>query len=661
MIRTHTLFILALALLFAPETGRGQNCFEVDTATSEVLLSSGVTVKLPAVNDTLFLPCDLFIEAITVRLQFYGNTEPYFEDSTSITGSLKAAGSEFVINYDKTSKVLHASGKNMFQGDYSIDFSAKSCMPPGAVCTACVVSYPFFVQYTGNLVATIDADPNPPILTCSPGSSVTLTGTPTFHERFTAQWAIQVDTFENIPNANQPVFTTNTAGNYRYALTGPPGCADTIFITVFAPEYPGIVVDPAEQALNACTQTITGVQVANSGGANNVVFQWATSDGGILVSGETTASPVAAALGTYTVVATRADNGCADTAAVQIVPGDIPNVLVEIATANDLLDCRTPTTTLQASASLTSGSSDYLYLWSTGETGDAITVLAPGIYSVTATATSNDCRGTDDRVVFQDTTPPSVQILSTRDTVCAGESAVLTAMALELVTYRWQNNATTNTLAVTPDQNGPNGYVVTVTANDNGCTATAEKQIVRVDIPQISCAENLLSVPSGTPLSLACTTSGTELIWTTVASNVRNLPPAGSGPIQGQVVELANGQAPGSVRYALFGKNAGCTSDRTDVLVTVLPTSPDDIFIPELITPDGDGQNDTWAIAFRSDLANPEAYRLSLFNRYGALVWEGNIVTPFPADNYPDGTYYYVVKKPDGGDIRGAVTILRRK
>lgn len=667
VIRTHTLFVLVLALLFAPKAGRGQKCFEVDTATSEVFLSSGVVVKLPAAGDTLRIPCQVFIENMAVRLRYSGDTELYFEDSTSFFGLLDAPGPPgYAFTYNKALKVFRLSNpQRMLDGGYTIDFSAIPCAPAGGGCNDCLSNYPFYVEFIEadpGLIVTIASAPSPPVLTCLPGSSVTLMGTPPFHEGFTAQWEQLVGSdFVNIPNATNPEFTTSTAGTYRYTLTGPAGCKASNFSPVSLPEYPGIALGQAEQPLNACSQPITGVEVENSGGANNVAFQWTTSDGGILLGGETTASPLAAALGTYTVVATRTDNGCTDTASIQIIPGDIPNVLVQIAAAAEVLDCRAPSTTLLASASLTSGSSDYLYLWSTGEIGDAITVLAPGIYSVTATATAIGCLGMTEATIFQDITPPTVQILSTRDTLCAGESAILTAMSLELVTYRWQNNATTNTLMVAPNQNGPNGYAVTVTATDNGCTATAEKQIERVDIPQIACAESSLSVPSGTPLSLACTTSGTELIWTALASNVRNIPPAGSGPVQGQVVELVNGQAPGSVRYAFFGKNAGCTSDRADVLVTVLPSSPDDIFIPELITPDGDGQNDTWAIAFRSGLANPEAYRLSLFNRYGALVWEGNIVTPFPADNYPDGTYYYVMKKPDGGAIRGAVTILRRK
>jgi gliding motility-associated-like protein len=151
------------------------------------------------------------------------------------------------------------------------------------------------------------------------------------------------------------------------------------------------------------------------------------------------------------------------------------------------------------------------------------------------------------------------------------------------------------------------------------------------------------------------------LTWLATPTNVRNIPASGKGPIIDQVFQLDKTQAPGKVEYAFYGVNSGCTSARVNVLVTVLPASPDGIFIPELITPNGDGLNDTWEIVVPESIANPELYAIRLFNRYGSLVYESNLANTFNADTFPDGSYYYVLSKPDGETIRGAVSILRRR
>ena len=600
-------------------------------------------------------------------MDFRGTSEQYFEDTSQFTGVLAHKGSTIILPYNKANNTFRLPANQMLgEGTYRLTVSAIMCTPHNTPCDNCTIYHDFEVVYVNdpNLSVSIQSDPNPAILTCLPGSAVTLLGTPPLHSGFRGQWARLANMqFDTIPGATDPAYTSSDAGTYLYTLYGPAGCEASNIASIGMPLSPLIDVDVPEQPLNACAQAIAGVAVEAGGAPGNLTLQWTATNGGILLGGETTTMPVAAAAGTYTLLAARADNGCTATATVQLVPGIVPTVIAQIAPVSgvDILDCRTPNISLRATASLSVGTSAYTYTWSTGATGNEITVDAAGTYSVTATSTGNGCLGTTDILIFQDLSAPILQIISPRDTVCAGESIALTAMALEPVTYHWQDNSTTGTLTVSPPQNGPNAYAVTVTAADNGCTSTAVKWIERVDIPQITCTADALTVPNGSQATIECPIVGSELIWSAVAINVRNTPPSGSGPVQDKTFELANTQAPGTVQYAFFAKNAGCTSDRAEVLVTVLPANPDDIFIPELITPNGDGQNDTWAIVYRETITNPEAYRLSLFNRYGALVWEANIATPFRADNYPDGAYFYVVNKPDGGQIRGAVTILRRK
>lgn len=84
--------------------------------------------------------------------------------------------------------------------------------------------------------------------------------------------------------------------------------------------------------------------------------------------------------------------------------------------------------------------------------------------------------------------------------------------------------------------------------------------------------------------------------------------------------------------------------------------------IPNTITPNGDGINDTWAI---SGLENFPNALVQVFNRYGAKVFES--IGPsrlFDGNNngqrLPAGVYYYVISLSKGCDLlSGDITILR--
>ena len=96
----------------------------------------------------------------------------------------------------------------------------------------------------------------------------------------------------------------------------------------------------------------------------------------------------------------------------------------------------------------------------------------------------------------------------------------------------------------------------------------------------------------------------------------------------------------------------GCTAKDTAMFSGCEPGN-----IPQIITPDGNGKNDTWIIKY-SDLY-PEVTVL-IFNRWGALVyksekpyldnWTGeqNISGASSKDILPTGTYFYQIDKGNG-------------
>jgi gliding motility-associated-like protein len=88
-----------------------------------------------------------------------------------------------------------------------------------------------------------------------------------------------------------------------------------------------------------------------------------------------------------------------------------------------------------------------------------------------------------------------------------------------------------------------------------------------------------------------------------------------------------------------------------------------DFFVPDVITPNGDGDNDFFVI---TGIENYPNNTLTIFNRWGDRVWSaGGYVNQWRGtydDNgdLPDGTYYFILDLGDGSQpITGFVAVFR--
>jgi gliding motility-associated-like protein len=99
--------------------------------------------------------------------------------------------------------------------------------------------------------------------------------------------------------------------------------------------------------------------------------------------------------------------------------------------------------------------------------------------------------------------------------------------------------------------------------------------------------------------------------------------------------------------------------------VTVFIMNDNRIVPANLVTPDGNGKNDTWII---SNIENYPQAVVSLFDLHGRLIfstdhyqnnWDGRNGN---GDTLPDGTYYYIISLDNNHRIyKGAITVLRNK
>jgi hypothetical protein len=181
----------------------------------------------------------------------------------------------------------------------------------------------------------------------------------------------------------------------------------------------GLMVD-ASMASNynganvSCNGAADGQAVVSAtGGAFPYTFAWS--------DGQTTTFASGLAAGTYSVTVTDA-NGCEGTAAVTLTEPD--PISVTFTTMND-----TGAMDGSITASATGGTSPYTYMWSNGLTGNSLSGLAGGDYTVTVTD-ANGCTGMAEGVVevVNSCMAEAGSITGSNQTLCQGETITVTVM-----------------------------------------------------------------------------------------------------------------------------------------------------------------------------------------------------------------------------------------
>jgi gliding motility-associated-like protein len=109
----------------------------------------------------------------------------------------------------------------------------------------------------------------------------------------------------------------------------------------------------------------------------------------------------------------------------------------------------------------------------------------------------------------------------------------------------------------------------------------------------------------------------------------------------------------GQTYYASSQTEEGCESQiRLEVTVSII-SCVGDLLIPDGFSPNDDGINDVFDILFLNDLY--PNFKLSIFNRYGDIIYEGDINSPkwdgtWKGNNtvLPVGVYFYILEFNDG-------------
>jgi len=112
-------------------------------------------------------------------------------------------------------------------------------------------------------------------------------------------------------------------------------------------------------------------------------------------------------------------------------------------------------------------------------------------------------------------------------------------------------------------------------------------------------------------------------------------------------------------RYTLeiLPSTEGCDGDTMLVDYTVLEER---FFIPEVFTPNGDGQNDEWRVVWQ-DGTIPTGYQMVVFNRAGGEVHRMDAAGSWDGGRVPDGVYWWRLSGKQKEQLQtGGLTIRRR-
>jgi gliding motility-associated-like protein len=104
------------------------------------------------------------------------------------------------------------------------------------------------------------------------------------------------------------------------------------------------------------------------------------------------------------------------------------------------------------------------------------------------------------------------------------------------------------------------------------------------------------------------------------------------------------------------------TECQDTAFVTIIVKDETNIFIPNAITPNGDGANDFWVIRELETFPNNEVV---IINRWGDVVfsaspYQNDFDGTFNGKELPSGTYYYIIKLNNIGEsVTGPLTIVK--
>lgn len=264
-------------------------------------------------------------------------------------------------------------------------------------------------------------------------------------------------------------------GNYKIIVTDVNGCSADYILNV--KENNTLKITSAVTQTTCLDDGSGAIDLTVTGGTGPYAYSWTNN--------ETSEDLTGLTAGIYTVTVTDAA-GCTATARISVTKKTFQ--------INSTVTQPTCEGSQGGSVSLfpINTTETYTYLWSTGQTGNAVTGLSPGIHTVTIT----DSKGCSRDLVYVISEPTGITASSVvSNENCNAEGAfsidLSTSGGQGPFTYMWSNGATTEDI-----HNVNSGAYSVVITDVNGCSTTHDVEITGtpsawsclIDVPEAATA-----------------------------------------------------------------------------------------------------------------------------------------------------------------------------
>jgi len=262
------------------------------------------------------------------------------------------------------------------------------------------------------------------------------------------------------------------------------------------------------------------------------------------------------------------------------------------------------------------------YRWQDGSSAPAYTVHTPGRYWVTVVNAAG-CQYSD-TVRIGAAAPVQVH-LGADTVVCVGQALTLRPRSSGSgLRFRWQDGSTQQTLTV---RTAGTYWVEAVSAA--GCSQRDSVLVTYLTPPALHLGGDT-AVCAGQPLVLDVSLPGVRYRWQDGSTSPTFTP-----------------TQPGT--YWVTVSTPVCSATDS-IRVRFFDCHESALFIPNIITPNGDGHNDQFIIIG----LGRDSWALTIYNRWGQLVY----TTPryqqdWAAPGLPDGIYFYHLSRADSPSRKG--------
>lgn len=285
-------------------------------------------------------------------------------------------------------------------------------------------------------------------------------------------------------------------------------------------------------------------------------------------------------------------------------------------------------------------------------TGSSLSVSEPGTYFVETnygTCTSNSF---SNRVTVTEATSSATSSISSSlgNPYCSSQGST-TLSTIAGNSYQWYKDGTAITGATSQMYVTNEAATYSVTINLGSCVANASIDLQNngftssIDVPDT----NIINEGETLLVTVTTTANSPDFQWYLNESII-----SGANGNSFEVTEIGNYKV-------VVSQTSGCISS-TEFLFNVTEPFPDVANIPNLISPNGDGINDTWIIP--QEYANGTNTEVMILSSQGKMELRTNNYQ----NNWPENeikfkdinpVYYYIITTQNKKTLKGSITVVK--